>query len=147
MHNHQEFMNVLPLDSLKKINEKNFLDKNGIVLKYTEIDTGIEKLRVEYKALKQDWSRITDRIKNGSRLSPDKEPCWFKHLNPVLFEANETISLSLSAADTLFVNERNESHDENEGLSYSERETPAEYSEDETQIDSFSLKLSSDQLL
>ena len=84
MHIHQEFMNTLKLDSFKKINEKNFLDKNGIVSKYTELDTGIEKLREKCKALKQDWSRITDRIKYESRLSPDKEPCWFKHLNLVL---------------------------------------------------------------
>ena len=88
-------------------------------------------MRVKYKALKQDFSRITDRIKNRSRLSPDKEPRWFKHLNPVFCEANETISLSLSAADTLFVNERNESQDENEGSSHSESKNLAEYSEDE----------------
>ena len=76
--------------------------------------TGIEKLRAKHKALKQDWSRITDRIENGKRLSPDKEPHWFKYLNLVFCEANETISLSLTAANTSFVNERNESHDENE---------------------------------
>ena len=55
--------------------------------------------------------------------------------------------LSLSAGDTSFVNECNESHDENESSSYSESENPAEYWEDETQIDSSSLILSSDQLL
>ena len=55
-------------------------------------------------------------------------------LYPFFCEANETISSSLSAADTSFVNERNETHDENEGLSYSESENPAEYSGDETQI-------------
>ena len=77
--------------------------------------------------------------KNGRRLSPDKESHWFKLLNPVLCEANETISLSLSAADTSFVNERNESHDENEGSSYSESENPAEYSKNETQVDIVSL--------
>ena len=83
MHIEQEFMNVLKLDSFKEISEKGFLDKNGIVSKYTELDTGIEKLRIKHKALKQDWSRITDRIKSGSRLSPDKESRWFKHLNSV----------------------------------------------------------------
>ena len=103
-------------------------------------------MRVKHKALKQDKSRIIDCIKNGSRLSPDEEPRWFKHLNQVFCEANETISLSLSAADTLFVNERNESHYKNEGSSYSESKNPAEHSEDETKIDSFSLKLSSEQL-
>ena len=43
------------------------------------------------------------------------------------------------------MNERNERQDKNEGSSYSESENPAEYSEDETKIDSFSLKLSSNQ--
>ena len=91
-------------------------------------------MTVKYKAPKKNWSRITDRTKNASRLSPDKKPRWFKHLNPVFCEPNQTISLSLSAADNSFVNERNESHDENEGWSYSESENTAEYSEDETQI-------------
>ena len=81
MHIQQEFMNALKLDLFKEISEKSFLDKNSIVSKYTELDIGIEKLRVKHKALKQDWSRIKDCIKNGSRLSPDKEPRWFKHLN------------------------------------------------------------------
>ena len=135
MHIQQEFMNVLEFDSFKEINEKNFQDKNGFVSKYTELDAGIDKLRVKYKALKQEWSRITDRIKNGSGLSPDKEPRWCKHLNPVFCEANETISSSSSASDTSFVNERNESHDESKGLSYSENGNPAENSEDKTQTD------------
>ena len=108
-------MNPLKLDSFKEINEKKFLDINGVVSKCTKLDTGIDKLRVKYKALKQDWSRITDRIKNGSGIPPGKEPRWFKHLNPVFCETNETIILSSSAADTSFVNERNENHDENEG--------------------------------
>ena len=92
-------------------------------------------MRVKYKALKQDWSRITDRIKSGSGLSPDEDPRCFKHLNPAFCEANEIISLSSYAADTSFVNERNESHGESEGSSYSKSENPAEYSKDETQID------------
>ena len=78
-------------------------------------------------------------------MERDNEPHWLKHLSPVFWEANETISLSLSASDTSFVNERNESQDKNEGSSYSETENPAEYSEYEKKIDSFSLKLSSGQ--
>ena len=132
-------MNALKLDSFKEINEKKFLDKNGIALKYTELETGTEKLRIKHKVMKQDFSRITDRIKNGSRLSPNKEPRWFKHLNLVLCEANETISLLLSAGDTSFVNERNESHDENEGSSCSESENLAKYTEDENQTSFYKL--------
>ena len=48
-------MNALKLDSFKEINEKSFLVKNGTVLKYTELDTGIETLRLKYKVLKQDF--------------------------------------------------------------------------------------------
>ena len=40
-------MNALKLDLFKEISEKNFLDKNGIVSKYTELDTGFGKLRVK----------------------------------------------------------------------------------------------------
>ena len=135
MHIQQKFMNALKLDSFNEINEKKFQDKNSIVSKYTELDTGIDKLRVKCKALKQKWSRITDCIKNGSGLSPDIEPRRFKPLNPVFCEANETISLSSSAGDNSLVNERNESHDESQGSSSSESENPAEYLEDETQVD------------
>ena len=90
-------------------------------------------MRVKYKALKQEWSRITDHIKKWKWTFP--EPCWLKHLNPAFCEANEPISLSSSAADTSFVNERNESRDESEGSSYPESENPAENSEDKTQTD------------
>ena len=135
MHIQQEFINALKSDPLKEINEKNFLDKKGIVSKYTQLGTGIGKWKVKYKALKQEWSRITDRIKNGSGFFPDKEPRWFENLNPVFCEANETINLSSSAADTSIVNERNESHNKSEDLSYSAKGNPAEYSEDEVQID------------
>ena len=47
MHMQQEFMNALKLDLFKEISEKSFLDENGIVSKYTELNTGIEKLRVK----------------------------------------------------------------------------------------------------
>lgn len=135
MHIQQEFMNALKLDPLKEINEKKLLDKNGIVSKYAQLGTGIGKWRVKYKALKQEWSRITDHIKKGSGFFPDKEPHWFENLNPVFCEANQTINLSSSAADTSVVHEPNESHDESEDLSYSAKGNPAEYSKDEVQID------------
>lgn len=84
MHIQQGFMNAVKSDSFKEINEKYFQDKNSIVSNYAEIAIGIEQLRVKYKALKQDWSSI----KNGTGHLPDKGPHWFKHSNPVFFEAN-----------------------------------------------------------
>ena len=62
-------------------------------------------------------------------------------LNPVICETNETINLSLSAIDTSFVNERNESHDKKERSPYCEKENPAEYSENQTQIRQFLFKI------
>ena len=75
-------MNALKLDLFQEISEKSFLDKNGIVSKYAELDTGIEKLRVKHKALKQDWNRITERIKNRSRLTPDKDHFFVRQMKP-----------------------------------------------------------------
>lgn len=74
-------------------------------------------------------------MKNGSGLSPDEDLRWFKHLNPVFSEAKEITSLSSYAAGISIANKRNERHGESKGLSCSEGENPAEYSEDEIQID------------
>ena len=56
-------MNALKLHSFKEINENSFQDKNVIVSKYIELDTRIDKLRVKYKTLKQNWSRRTNHKK------------------------------------------------------------------------------------
>lgn len=98
-----ELLKGLKNDSFREINELNFVNKNGDPVSHKDIDTSIDKLRVKYKSLKQEWGKLTDRIKNGSGLAPDKEPRWFKHLNPVFAEANDEISLSSSAAETSFM--------------------------------------------
>ena len=46
------------------------------------------------------------RIKSGSGLSPEKEPVWFKHLDPEFSETNEEMKLISSATETSFLNEQ-----------------------------------------
>ena len=75
--------------------EKNFTKDSHPILHKT-LDTLIERLRNKYKALKQEWSKIIMRIKSGSGLSPEKEPVWFKHLDPVFCETNVVIMKCLS---------------------------------------------------
>ena len=119
-------MNNLKLDLFKEINEKKSQVKNCIGSKYAELGTGIGILRAKYKALSQEWSKITDCIKNGSGLSSNKESRCFKYSNPLYLQVQQTPHLW---------NERYESHDGSERSSYSESENPPEYSEDETQIE------------
>ena len=75
--------------------EKNFT-KDGHPILHKTLDTLIERLRNKYKALKQEWSKIITRMKSGSGLSPEKEPVWFKHLDPVFCETNVVIMKCLS---------------------------------------------------
>ena len=46
------------------------------------------------------------RIKSGSGPSREKEPVWFKHLDPEFSETNEEIKLISSATETSFLNEQ-----------------------------------------
>ena len=96
-------------------NERNnFMNKDKTVKSYKNIETSIEKLRIKFKSFKQEWSKIQSRIKNGSGLAPEKEPHWWKYLNPVFSETNEVINLTSSAGETSFV--RNEDDDEEEDI-------------------------------
>ena len=85
--------------------EKNFT-KDGYPITHKTLDTSIERLKNECKSLKQEWSKIITRIKSGSGLSPEKEPVWFKHLDPEFSETNEEMKLISSATETSFLNEQ-----------------------------------------
>ena len=89
--------------------EKNFT-KAGHLLRHKTLDTSIE--RNKCKALKQEWSKILTRIKSGSGLSPEKEPVWFKHLDPVFCKTFEEIKLTSSATETSFLNEKDGEYEE-----------------------------------
>ena len=91
--------------------EKNFT-KDGHPILHKTLDTLIERLRNKYKALKQEWSKIITRMKSGSGLSLEKEPVWFKHLDPVFCETNEEMKLTSSAMETSFLNEQDGEYEE-----------------------------------
>ena len=62
--------------------------------------------------MKQEWSKIITRIKSVSGLLPEKEPVWFKHLDPVFCEANEEMKLTSIATETSFLNEHDGEYEE-----------------------------------
>ena len=45
-------------------------------------------------------------------LSPEKEPVWLKHLDPVFCETNEEMKLTSSATKTFFLNEQDGEYEE-----------------------------------
>ena len=51
-------------------------------------------------------------IKSCSGLSLEKEPVWFKHLDPVFCETDEEMKLTASAAETSFLNEQDKEYEE-----------------------------------
>ena len=75
--------------------EKSFT-KDDHLIPHKILDTSIETFSNKYEALKQEWSKIITRMKSGSGLSPEKEPVWFKHLDPVFCETNVVIMKCLS---------------------------------------------------
>lgn len=88
-----------------------FWDKYGdpINQRDSSICLWINKLQINLKNFKQEWSKLTYRINNGSRLTTDKERHWFKHLNQIFTKVNDAINFSSNAAETSFPNEEKES--------------------------------------
>ena len=80
----------------KLMNIKKNFTKDGHPIPHKTLDTLIERLRNKYTALKQEWSKIITRMKSGSGLSLEKEPGWFKRLDPVFCETNVVIMKCLS---------------------------------------------------
>ena len=91
--------------------EKNFTT-DGHPIPHKILDTLIERLRNKYKVLKQEWPKIITRTESDSGLSPEKEPVWFKHVDPVFCETNEKIKLTASATETSFINEQDWEYEE-----------------------------------
>ena len=105
----------------QKRRENHFIDVNeaenvtnakGVVSEYTPSDTSLEKLRRKYTTLKAEWRKISDRCKNGSGLALEKEPSWYKILNPIFSEKNESLHLAEGSEDLSF-NLQNGSIDSN----------------------------------
>ena len=94
-----------------EVNEaENFTNAKGVVSEYTPLDTSLEKLRRKYTTLKAEWCKISDRCKNGSGLALEKEPSWYKILNPIFSEKNESLHLAEGSEDLSF-NLQNDSKD------------------------------------
>ena len=89
---------------------ENFTNAKGVVSEYTPSDTSLEKLRRKYTTLKAEWRKISDRCKNGSGLALEKEPSWYKILNSIFSEKNESLHLAEGSEDLSF-NLQNDSID------------------------------------
>ena len=86
-----------------EVNEaENFTNAKGVVSEYTPLDTSLEKLRRKYTTLKAEWRKISDRCKNGSGLALEKEPSWYKILNSIFSEKNESLHLAEGSEDLSF---------------------------------------------
>ena len=68
------------------------------------LDTSEDKLREKYANLKASWNKISDRSKNGRRLTPIRETNQFHILKEILAENNAELSLVSSAKDTSYLN-------------------------------------------
>ena len=79
-----------------------------------KIDTSVNKLRIKYKWLKDQWKKYNDRIKSGSGKSSIEEPDWFKMLDPVFTETHAELSVATKGNDIDNSDDDDSSGDENE---------------------------------
>ena len=61
----------------------------------------VERLRVKFKWMKDQWRKYTDRIKKGSGKSPIEEPEWYKIINPILSDTHGNLEVASKASDVL----------------------------------------------
>ena len=87
---------------IEVIDTENFTNAKGGVSDYTPLDTSLEKLRRKYTTLKVKWRKISDSCKNGSSLALEKEPSWYKILNSIFSEKNESLHLAEGSEDLSF---------------------------------------------
>ena len=108
----QKIFNQNPEENhLIEFNEvENFTNAKGVASEYTPLDTSLEKVRRKHTTLKAEWRKISDRCKSGSDLAPEKEPNWYKILNPIFSEKNESLHLAEGSEDLSF-NLQNDSID------------------------------------
>ena len=81
--------------------------------------------------MKAEWRKISDRAKRGSGLAPEKEPKWYKILNPVFTETNEDLEITGNSADVSFsLNEGDDESDISEKESSQESDSSGVNNED-----------------
>ena len=72
-----------------EVNEvENFRNAQGVFSVYTLLDTSLEKLHKKYTALEAEWREISNKCEKGTGLATEKEPTWYKILNPIFSEEN-----------------------------------------------------------
>jgi hypothetical protein len=49
----------------------------------TPLEIDVDKLRAKFKWLKDQWRRLSDRVKKGSGISPIEQPEWYQIINPI----------------------------------------------------------------
>lgn len=67
----------------------------------THLRIDVEKLRVKFKWIKDQWRKYTDRIKKGSGKSPIEEPEWYKIINPIFSDTYGNLEIASKARDVL----------------------------------------------
>ena len=72
--------------------------------------TSLEKFRRKYTTLTAEWRSISAIWKNRSGLAPKEEPSWYKILNPIISENDESLLLAGRTEDLSF-NLQNDSID------------------------------------
>ena len=84
-----KFAKILRENSFIEMNNQNFKLKDGKIKEYEPLDITIDKLRVQYKKLRVQWSAIASETKTKSGLSPKTVPEWYNIVNPVFSEYNK----------------------------------------------------------
>ena len=82
----------------------------------------VERLRIKFKWMKDQWRKYTDRVKKGSGKSPIQEPEWYTIINPVFCDINGNLEISSKAVDVL-------SDDSDSEVSYNENTKSADMDE------------------
>ena len=103
LHVKKIFDRELKKDEFKIKNEESNFTRRGVVFKYDELDTSIDKIRRKYSTMKTEWRKLSERAKLGSGLAPEKEPKWYQLVNVVFSETNEILNLADDAADLSYL--------------------------------------------
>ena len=67
----------------------------------TPLRIDVEKLRIKFKWMKDQWRRYSDRIKKGSGKSPIQEPEWYRIINPLFSDTHGNMEVASQASDVL----------------------------------------------
>ena len=89
--------------SSQEFKEKNEREHRGSKSKkdLPPLRVDVERLRVKFKWMKDQWRNYTDRIKKGSGKSPIEGPEWYKIINPILSDTHGNLEVVSKASDVL----------------------------------------------